>query len=390
MGYNLANCIENAAALRHVSPDFLFNKLFGELPKTIRFPGRETNVLEKLLPHFELVSAIYGGCGRKVTKVENIYIDQGMYVGKEGTPFERCILGVHLESRTGFQAGMAAFYGEEDAPELPPSQEVDLDMGNFDTNIHFAVPLNFDMTTLIDLVGGRIVEKPNLLYMLVQSYGELVLQPIDMQGTEGLDIALNYGEDFVEKDEYIVDCLNKINSGLYLFYGAPGTGKSTYIRKLLNGDIKRKIAYVPVGLIDSLTSPEMLPLLMGNKGLILVIEDAEKALLARNHDQGNSSLVSAVLNLTDGFIGSALGVSVIATFNTDREKIDAALLRQGRLKASHEFELLSKENAQKLIDHLGKQFTATDPMSLAEIYNLDAPKHGIQNEDKVIVGFGKA
>jgi len=139
----------------------------------------------------------------------------------------------------------------------------------------------------------------------------------------------------------------------------------------LSGEITRKIAYIPVSLINSLVSPDMLPLLMDNKDIVLVLEDAEKALLSRDISE-NSAIVSTILNLTDGFIGQALNISIIATFNTEKDKIDEALLRKGRLRLSHEFKKLSLEDGKTLAKSLGKPESAiTEEMSLADIYNLE-------------------
>jgi ATP-dependent 26S proteasome regulatory subunit len=146
------------------------------------------------------------------------------------------------------------------------------------------------------------------------------------------------------------------------------------------------VAYIPVGLIGALVSPDMLPLLMDNKDVVLVIEDAEKALLSRDVS-GNSEIVSTILNLTDGFIGDALNISIIATFNTEKENIDQALLRKGRLRLSYEFKKLSKEDGRTLARSIGKpEENITGEMSLAEIYNMDDDT-GYKEIEQRRVGF---
>jgi ATP-dependent 26S proteasome regulatory subunit len=130
----------------------------------------------------------------------------------------------------------------------------------------------------------------------------------------------------------------------------------------------------------------MMPLLMENKDIVLVIEDAEKALVSRD-ESGRSDLVSTILNLTDGFLGHALNITVVATFNTAKEKIDEALLRKGRLKHCYEFGKLSKEQARKLADSLNLPRTSiTESMTLADIYNLEAETGYVKEEEKR-VGF---
>jgi SpoVK/Ycf46/Vps4 family AAA+-type ATPase len=206
--------------------------------------------------------------------------------------------------------------------------------------------------------------------MLSSEYGDLAFTALPVP-TADMDLALNYGDSFLDIHTKLVDNLNNTTSGLYLFYGAPGTGKSSYIKYLLSAGIDRKIAYIPVGLIDKLTHPDMLPLLMNNKNIILVLEDAEKALLSREISQ-DSSIVSTILNLTDGFIGQAINISIVATFNTAKDKIDEALLRKGRLRMSHEFKKLPVANCKKIASSLGvNPEHITEDMSLAEIYNYE-------------------
>jgi ATP-dependent 26S proteasome regulatory subunit len=184
----------------------------------------------------------------------------------------------------------------------------------------------------------------------------------------------------------VLDNLTNKKSGLYLFNGPPGTGKSSYIKHLLSSNLPRKIAYIPVSLIGQLVSPELMPLLMDNKDIILVIEDAEKALLSRETSE-NAAIVSTILNLTDGFIGDAMNISIMATFNTEKEKIDSALLRKGRLRLSHEFGLLSLEDSKKLAVAIGKPASAVlEPMSLADIYNMDDDT-GYKEPEQRRVGF---
>jgi len=228
----------------------------------------------------------------------------------------------------------------------------------------------------------------NKIYLLANYYGDVALKPLNI-AESAIDIKINYGEDFVATNDRIIESLNNKNSGLYLFYGEPGTGKSSYIKYLLSGVLDRKVVYVPINLINSLMSPDFLPLLLGNKNIILVIEDAEKALLSREESPENSSVVSAILNLTDSFISSTLNISIVATFNTAKENIDKALLRKGRLRHCHEFKKLSLDDAQKLVDHLNFDYTVTEDMTLADVYNIYENSGYQAPKEKVISGFGK-
>ena len=202
-------------------------------------------------------------------------------------------------------------------------------------------------------------------------HGGIVFEPFETVVPKGFSVEKYYTESFQPVHKHIVSNLQKNESGLYLFHGEPGTGKTTYIKHLASL-INRDMIYVPVAFIDSLVDPSFLPALLKKRHSILVIEDAEKALLAREPGD-SSSLVSAILNITDGIMGNVFSISVIATYNSPRAGIDKALLRKGRLKGEHKFDKLSVEQAQKILNDNDIKFTAKDPMSLAEIFNTQEP-----------------
>lgn len=203
------------------------------------------------------------------------------------------------------------------------------------------------------------------------------------------NLEYNYGKDFLDKHTKIIGSLINGQRGLYVFNGKPGTGKTTYI-KLLAKELgkDRTFIFIPTTCLDALVSPNLLPVLLKNKNSVIVLEDAEKAVVSREQQQGNESLVSTLLNLGDGILGSMLNISIIVTFNTDREKVDAALLRKGRLLYEYEFGALSIDDSQRLIDKLGKKHTATEAMTLAEIYNLEVDTNHAEKPERKI-GFNQ-
>lgn len=154
------------------------------------------------------------------------------------------------------------------------------------------------------------------------------------------------------------------NGGLYLLYGEPGTGKTSFIKEVVSTTEKDALFISPSFTTD-LTSPNLISLLMEHPDSILVIEDAETVLMERQAD--NSSAVSNLLNLTDGFLADFLNLTVICTFNTELESIDDALLRQGRLKQMQEFTKIKPKRARKIADALGSDFNPDEPATLAEI-----------------------
>jgi len=216
----------------------------------------------------------------------------------------------------------------------------------------------------------------NVIFTIMRDeHGSVRFEPFEVTVPENYSVEKCYNDDFSRAHEVIVSSLNKNESGLYLFHGDPGTGKTTYI-KYLSSLIKRDIIYVPTAFIEHLADPSFLPALLHKKHSVLVIEDAEKALLARDPSD-SSSLVSAVLNITDGIMANVFNIAIIATYNSPRQCIDKALLRKGRLKVEYHFKKLKANKAQKIINELNPSKKIKEDMILADIYN--------QNEEDSLV-----
>ena len=182
-----------------------------------------------------------------------------------------------------------------------------------------------------------------------------------------INFNLNYNQGFdkVHNDIYTALSLNK-SKGLVLLHGKPGTGKTTYIRYLINQVNKNKI-FVPPNLTEMLSDPGFIPFLMNNPDSILFVEDAENVLRSRD-DNNHNQAVSNILNITDGLLSDCLNIQIVATFNTNLKNIDPALLRKGRLIAQYEFAELRPDRAEKLADSLKVWIDDTENLTLADIY----------------------
>jgi hypothetical protein len=230
---------------------------------------------------------------------------------------------------------------------------------------------------------GQFLPKPRVS-LIIREYGDIIVKPLELQPMKDFDVELNYGKDFLPVHEKIVDKLNNYNNGgLYHFSGGYGTGKTSYT-KYLTSLVNRQFIFIPITLTDVLNSPDFLSILLDNKNSVLVIEDAEKVIRSRNDSE--HSLVSTILNMADGILSSLLKISIIVTHNTDRANIDQALLRKGRLIVDYEFNKLSVENSQKLVDKLNFEYKVKEPMSLADIYNLNEDNN-LKQKEIVKIGF---
>ena len=361
----LANIYEkpNAKRLEH-----LYNKLFETIPTTVGFSDNfEMGCLEAIKEHFDIFTS-------DITVVGSRFVEENVWVGRKGT-YRDILMHSSYRSSDGDHPMLGSVYNNV--------KKEDID--SMHVSVRAACKNKEEAKLLCDLLLPHKLQLKNKIYMLTASYGDLSLSPLPTMEVNG-NLALNYGSEFEAFHEKIMDSLKTKTSGLYLFSGPPGTGKSSYIKYLTTCDIGRKIVYIPGGMIEQLVSPEMVPLLVENKNIILVIEDAEKALISREVS-ANTDMVQTVLNLTSGFLGDAANVSIIATFNTSKDNIDPALLRKGRLKLSYEFDKLSLDDTIKLAESLGLNTSGVNEgMTLADIYHMEE-QPGYEKPEEKRVGF---
>lgn len=187
---------------------------------------------------------------------------------------------------------------------------------------------------------------------------------------------LHYGEGFGEFSKKLIKKLSKDKKGLVLLHGLPGTGKTYYIRYLLNklSESDKNILYFPPSMVDTITEPSFVSFINtwvneGERSCILLIEDAEPLLASRKNDRNIG--ITNLLNLTDGLLNDIFGIQIIATFNTSISDIDDALLRPERLIARKEFRKLDKQRGLELAKKIKiDESKITKEMSLAEIYAI--------------------
>lgn len=258
-------------------------------------------------------------------------------------------------------------------------------------NMSMVVPCGFEYP-LQDFIPYLAKDDGSKIHLFIKNqYGDYAFEPLKVKLPRDMDLELNYGKEFLPIYETIKTRMLESSNGLYMFHGAPGTGKSSLI-KYMAGDLKRDFIYIPTSMLESFTSdPACLQMLIQKQNSVLVLEDAEKLIMKRVGDGQDSSAISSLLNLSDGILSDILNVSVLITYNCSTDQIDSALRRKGRMQMDYRFEPLSIENAKRLAEHLKYPEEVIDTinthMSLADIYNLEKTVQFCKVQEEKRMGF---
>lgn len=248
-----------------------------------------------------------------------------------------------------------------------------------------------ELRELIDIIKGCYrapdIEENNL-YLVAQDQTGFHLNKYQIKPPKDFDITKHYNDDFQKADELIRNFIqDKERSGLVILHGEKGTGKTTYIRNIINKFPESKFVFVPSNMIRLLGEPAFGNFLMSLKNDIIILEDCEDVIRTRKSIMTSSSAVSLLLNMGDGLLSDDLGIKFICTFNENIQNIDDALLRKGRLACKYEFTELCTEKSNALLAEIYADRdpvpTTNKPMSLADIYNIDGEAY--VNTKKTII-----
>jgi SpoVK/Ycf46/Vps4 family AAA+-type ATPase len=176
------------------------------------------------------------------------------------------------------------------------------------------------------------------------------------------------------------ELLGSKKSELILFYGEPGTGKTSLIKHLIKDNKDKPFIFIDGSLFSSISDGTFLSFITDNKNAVLIFEDCEKILMKR--DESYNQNIGTLLNLTDGLMADEYTLKFIMTFNCPMDKIDDALRRKGRLSLEYKFDKLKADKAHKINN------SANEDITLADLYNLEE-EVSIGAKKRVKIGFNK-
>ena len=357
-------------------PSYYIQMAYGEIASEIGFKDDFVKNVIDLFNDWDLITEEFKSINGKMTTKYKVFIKHNV---------EGCIIA-EIEGNWHFNIEELQKTGLKRMDDLEEIEEDSADVRLYFTKSHKNEVVNFTKT-LKDYIIEEVDDDMSPIYLVVQTRNGFDLEEFDIKNPK-MDLELNYGKTFTDVNKRIVTELSKKkNKGLVLLHGEPGTGKTTYIKWLVSQLNKnKKVIFVPPFLTESITSPEFVPFLARYTDSVLVIEDTERVVSDRVSGSGSSIGVSNILNMTDGIMGDVMNIQIICSFNMNRNKIDPALLRKGRLIAEHKFDALDVESTNNLLKHLGHEQTTTKSMTLADIYNIDEKEFVTDNGNKR-VGF---
>lgn len=167
------------------------------------------------------------------------------------------------------------------------------------------------------------------------------------------------------------DAFEKSSNNVLILIGSPGTGKSSYIRSMLNRRGWDDFIYVA----DShrvLLHPQFMEHVRSiPRKSVVITEDSDSLLMKRT--EGNDDM-AALLNAASGLVATDTKY-IISTNLESLNKVDSAILRRGRLFKRLQFKELTIPQAVELRDSLGKpdvDFKSFgDKVTLSDALNID-------------------
>lgn len=215
----------------------------------------------------------------------------------------------------------------------------------------------------------------NNIWLVATTPNGYCLNKFTVKNVENFDIDKQYNDDLKKQDEKIVQFINnKDKSGIVFLHGEKGTGKTTYIRHLINTTKDVKFVFIQPSMFPLFGEASFTTFMSSLHDSVIILEDCESVVKSRKSgNDAQQSTVSTLLNMSDGLLSDGLGIKFICTFNENIPAIDEALLRKGRLISKYEFKPLCVEKSEKLLKELYQEdvFAVQEPgFTLADIYNI--------------------
>lgn len=216
-------------------------------------------------------------------------------------------------------------------------------------------------------------DETDIRYSLVRNDEGGYMDFIKTVRVNKIDIS-QFNEDMPE--DTIQEFIRSKDSGILVFHGKPGCGKTSYIKRLIQTNRNIQFSYLGLDLVQQQEKLRDYVICRQKKDVVIIVEDCEKLLQSRNYGTSTASL-SDILNISDGLLGDQTNAKFIFTFNSNLNSIDDAIIRRGRLKCMYEFGPLKGERLKNLAKKLGLELSdeeLVNGLALCDLFNYHKPE----------------
>lgn len=173
-----------------------------------------------------------------------------------------------------------------------------------------------------------------------------------------------YSESVTKNISDIIESFNASDSGLNIFHGEKGTGKTSLLLSIMD-KIARKIIYVPNNLVDSiLNNPDFFSLLKRVHNALIVIDDCE---IINSNPMRYDNFNMCISQLVDGLQSNAINTQILLIYNTmDEQNINRNINNK---LLDIKFDRLNSKNANKLAALKNNDNTYSTDVRLIDVLN---------------------
>ena len=237
------------------------------------------------------------------------------------------------------------------------------------------------------LDGRNRKVKGNRIYSVYEiSHNTNNISSMDMKKREMKNLYYSYGEldkirkhiDHFEENKSLYDSKQLLYKTGILLFGSPGTGKSS-LAKAIATEYARSIISVDMSNIENINFAELASLINNDDydEYVVLMEDIDTLYLDRkDQTEEQAKLFNDSINKMLQFLdsnSSPNNVIFVATTNY-RDRLDAALLRDGRFDIQVEVKGLEYKDVHNIVESFGVDKSLTN--KICDEYNEDTGEEG--------------